>query len=130
MFLLDVALALLVAVLLTELLVRTFHLHGPWRYRRFLWLVLFLVPWSAGVWLAPGSIGEGGWIAYCVPFVLAGLVAAILIALISPLHRLTTPADQRAFAREETAVGAGVTVFFWSLCALALAIVVWGYWTR
>jgi hypothetical protein len=112
------------------LLVRVFRLHGPWRYRRSLWLVLFLVAWSAGVWQLRGPIGRTGWIEYGLPFVVAGLIAAIVIVLISPLHRLVTPADRKEFQREQSAVETSLLVFFWSLCALLFAIVVWGYWTR
>jgi len=119
-----------VALLLTELLVRLFRLQGPWRYRRALGLLLFLVAWSGGIWLAPEPIGKAGWIVYCLPFVLAGLVAAVAIAVTSPVHPLTTPADRKEFEREETAVGMGVIVFFWSLCALLFAIAVWGSWIR
>lgn len=129
-FLLDIAVALLVALLLTEALVRLFRLRGPWRYRRALGLVLFLVAWGGGVWFAPEPIGESGWIAYSLPFVLAGLVAAVAIAVTSPLHRLDDPADRKEFEREETAIGVAVAVFVSSLSALLFAVVVWGYWTR
>jgi hypothetical protein len=130
LFLLDMAVALVVALLLTEILVRLLRLHQSWRTRRILWLLLFLVAWSAGIWLAPGPVDQVGWIAYSLPFVLAGLVAAVLIAVTSPLHRLTTPADRREFEREEAAVGVGVIAFFWSLCALLVAVAVWGYGAR
>ena len=130
LFLVDVALSILVALVLAELLVRAFRLRGPWQHRPYVALVVFLAAWAGGVWFAPGSFGEAGWIAYCLPFVLVGLAAALLIAVISPLHALTTRADREAFEREERAVDLGLMLFFWSLCALLLAVAVWGYWTR
>lgn len=78
----------------------------------------------------PGAAAEVGWVAYCLPFTLVGLVAIVVIAAASPLHRLTTAADREAFEREEQAVTVSVIVFFWSLCALLLAAVASGYWTR
>lgn len=127
MFLWDVLLSILVAFGLTELLLRVFHVRGPWRRRGWIGLVVFLAAWSGGVWLAPGAMREVGWI-YGLPFVLAGLAAAFVIAIVSPSHRLTTAADRKAFEREEQAVSTGVIVFFWSLCALLLAVIVRGYW--
>ena len=56
--------------------------------------------------------------------------AIVVIAVASPLHRLTTAADREAFEREEKAVAVSVVVFFWSLCVLLLAVVASGYWTR
>ena len=78
----------------------------------------------------PGADAEVGWIAYGLPFIVAGLFAIVVIAVASPLHRLTTAADREAFKREEQAVTVGVIVFFYSLCALLLAAVASGYWTR
>ena len=78
----------------------------------------------------PGAAAEVGWIAYCVPFAGVGLFATLVIVVASPLHRLTTAADREAFEREEQAVTVGVVVFFFSLCALLLAAVASGYWSR
>ena len=130
LFLVDIALSILVALVFAEILVRTFRLRGPWQHRPYVGLVVFLAAWGGGVWLAPGSFGEAGWIAYCLPFVLVGLAAALVIAIVSPLHALITSADREAFEGEELAVTLGLTVFFWSLCAFLLAVVVWSYWTR
>ena len=130
LFLVDIALSILVALVFAEILVRTFRLRGPWQHRPYVGLVVFLAAWGGGVWLAPGSFGEAGWIAYCLPFVLVGLAAALVIAIVSPLHALTTSADREAFEREERAVDLGLTLFFWSLCAFLLAVIVWSYWTR
>jgi uncharacterized membrane protein len=130
LFLVDIALSILVALVLVECLVRAFRLHGPWQRRPYVGLVVFLAAWGGGVWFAPGSFGDVGWIAYSLPFVLVGLVAALVIVIISPLHALTTSADQEAFEREKRAVDLGLTLFIWSLCAFLLAVVVWSYWTR
>jgi len=130
LFVLDIILSVLVAVGLTELLVRAFRVRASWRRRWSAWLIVFLAAWGGGVWLMPGAAAEVGWVAYCLPFTLVGLVAIVVIAAASPLHRLTTAADREAFEREEQAVTVSVIVFFWSLCALLLAAVASGYWTR
>jgi hypothetical protein len=129
LFLVDIALSILVALALAEALMRAFRLRGPWQHRRYVALFLFLAAWAGGVWFAPGSFGEASWMVYCLPFVLVGLAAALVIAIISPLHALTTRADQEAFEREKRAVDVGLMLFFWSLCAFLLAVVAWSYWT-
>lgn len=128
MFVLDAVLSVLVALGLTELLIRLFRVRASWRRRWSAWLVVFLAAWAGGVWLMPGAAAEVGWIAYCLPFLLVGLAAVVVIAVASPVHRLTTAADREAFEREQQAVEVGVIVFFWSVCALLLAAVVSGYW--
>jgi len=130
LFLVDIAVSVLVALVLAEFLVRAFRLRGPWQHRPYVGLVVFLAAWGGGVWFAPGSFGEAGWITYCLPFVLVGLAAALVIAVVSPLHALTTRTDQEDFEREERAVDLGLMLFFWSLCAFLLAVVVWTYWAR
>jgi hypothetical protein len=128
--LLDILLSLAVALGFTEFLIRAFRMRGPWKPRWSLWLVVFLAAWGGGVWLGPSSMQAMGWLGYCLPFVLVGLAAAFVIALVSPRRALSTPSDREAFEREEQAVGMGVVVFFWSLCALLLAVIVHGYWFR
>jgi hypothetical protein len=128
--LLDILLSLVVAFALTELLIRVFRLQGRARPRWSLWLVVFLTAWGGGVWLGPKSMQALGWIGYCLPFVLVGLAAALAIAVVSPRHGLRTASDLEAFEREEEAVGMGVTVFFWSLCVLLIAVIVNAYWFR
>ena len=128
--LLDILLSLLVALALTEVLIRGFRLRGPWGSRWSLGLVVFLTAWGGGVWFAPKAMQAMGWIGYCLPFVLVGLAAALAIAAVSPRHALGTASDREAFEREEQAVGMGVIVFLWSLCALLIAVIVRAYWLR
>lgn len=130
LFVLDVVVAIVVAAIVTVLLVRTFRVRGPWRHWGSVWILVFLLAWCGGVLLAPTSFGGLGWLAYALPFVLVGLGAAFAIALLSPPHTLGNASDREAFEREERAVGMGVVVFFWSLCALLLALIVGGYWLR
>jgi hypothetical protein len=131
LFFLDIGVSVVVAMGLTAVLVRAFRLHGPWQHSWAVWLAVFLASWGGGVWFAASpATYEVGWVGYCLPFVLVGLAAAVAIAVISPLHALATTSDREAFEREERAVGAGVLLFFWSLCALLLAVVVRGYAIR
>jgi hypothetical protein len=129
LFVLDIALSVLVGLGLGELLMRVFRLR-PHGRRWPVWLVVFLASWVGGVWFAPGAMHDVGWIGYLLPFVLVGLVAALTIVLVSPYHALVTTSDRRAFEREQQAVGAAVIVFFWTLCALLVAVIVHGYWIR
>lgn len=130
MLIVDIALSAMAAVALTELLIRAFDLRGPWRRRWSVWLVVFLAGWGGGAWFAVRSMNRIGWIGYCLPFVLVGLVAALAIAILSRLHAPSLASDPELLEREERAVGTGVLLFFWSLCALLVAVLVHGYGSR
>ena len=121
----DIGLALAVAVLLSVLLLRFVHEHGPWRRPWRFSLAVFLFAWAGGVWLSPGR--ASGWIVYWLPFLLVGLLAALLIVSVSPRHELRSREDTEQFEREEQAVVASISVFLWILWATVLGAIVVGY---
>lgn len=125
MLLIDLLLALGISGLLTWIFLRFVHEHGPWRKPWAFALVVFLFAWAGGVWVAPGL--DSGWVTYWVPFVLVGLVTAVLIVTVSPSHDLASDEDRDQFEREQTAVVLSVTVLMWVLVALAAAAIVAGY---
>jgi len=125
MILIDILVAVGTALLLSMLLMRFAHLHGPWRRPWAFPLVIFLFAWAGGA-LAQAS-EFSGWLIYAIPFVLAGLVAAMLIVATSPRHDLKTREDSDEFRREQEAVLVSVTVFFWALIGVLVAAVAMAY---
>jgi energy-coupling factor transporter transmembrane protein EcfT len=115
----------LVSLILSWIFLRFVHEHGPWRRPWAFTLVIFLFAWAGGAWVAPGL--SSGWITYWIPFVLVGLVTAVLIVTASPRHNLDSAEDIDQFKREETAVLYSVTVLMWVLVAMAIAAIVTGY---
>lgn len=129
MFLAHLLVAFLVALLLSLLLV-------PLRRPRsaqaktstavgvlFLFFILFLGTWAGGLWITPfGSPWLG---VYWMPFVVAGLFVALLVAA-------TDQSSRRSYERKETgpdhvehaALATAFGLLFWILImALAIAIV-------
>ena len=92
MLLVDVGIALLVAIVLSWLLLHFSAQSGSWRNRWAIGSVLFLCAWAGGAWFSP--IHVGSWLTYWLPFAAVGLVAALLVAIASPLHLLATDEDR------------------------------------
>ncbi|MBK8905237.1 MAG: hypothetical protein IPM53_28910 [Anaerolineaceae bacterium] len=110
---------LLVALLVAVVLVAIFGLG----YRRarldsslfWFFLLLFLATWAGGVWLTP--LGPPVFGISWLSFVLAGVFFTLLIMAIVPLPR--SPREGPAGMQEELEAGAGalfaVNLFFWIL---------------
>ena len=124
--LVDLLVAVATALVLSFLLLRFVHLHGPWRTPWAFPLVIFLFAWAGGASVGAG-LGSGGLLLYALPFVVAGLAAAMLIVASAPRHDLKTQEDSEAFHREEEAVAISVVVFFWGVIALLVAAVAVAY---
>lgn len=125
MLLIDLGLAVVVSLVLSWLLLRFVHEHGPWRRPWAFALVVFLFAWAGGAWIAPG-LGSS-WITYWIPFLLIGLLTAVLIVTVSPRHDLRSQEDKDQFEREEEAVLLSVTVLWWLLGATLVALGVAAY---
>jgi len=127
MILVDLLIALVVASLLAAVVFLLLRSTGPWASFPLLFFALFLATWAGGIWLAPIGRPVGG--VYWVPFLMAGIVFALLLAAVVPPERpeeqettieLLTEAEKKA--RERTnrlAVG----LLFWLFAGvLAIAI--------
>lgn len=119
----ELLLALFFALLMVAVITRGFRLTGPWDSILALLLVLFLGTWAIGVWVAPigPTVGEVAW----VPFLIAAVLLALLLAAIPKRDRtivLTpTPAEAREGASEEA--GLAVGALFWILVVVLLVLV-------
>ena len=126
LLLVDIGLALVVALLLSWVFLRFVNEHGPWRRPWLFGIVVFLFAWAGGAWIAP-SLNEGLWVTYWIPFATVGLLAAVLIVTVSPQHHLQTPEDEEQFEREEQAVLFSVTLFMWVLVATLFGLAIAAY---
>lgn len=121
----DLLLALVVSALLSAVFLRFVHEHGPWRKPWAFALVVFLFAWVGGAWVAPGL--HSGWVTYWIPFLMVGLLPAILIAALSPRHNLATLEDTEQFHQEEKAVLLSVIVLWWILGATLVGLIIAAY---
>ena len=88
MIIIDLILALIIALILTSLLVPLGRFHSPRTGERgligfvFILFLLFVFTWAGGLWVAPfGPVIFGvTW----MPFVLAGLILALILAAVLP----------------------------------------------
>jgi hypothetical protein len=125
-----ILLAIAVAAVLTAVLVAVIGFNayeqGGWATALVLFGVLFLTAWAGGVWLHP--IGPQVYGTAWMPFVLMGVVAALLIAAVSPRHpRTRIAAQEQADAAE--VMGSTVSAFVWifGICLIAAITLHYAY---
>ena len=131
MIYIDLLFAALVALLIAAVLIGVVG----WRHPRqtgagpaalFLFVFLLAVIWAGGVWSTP--YGPPLWGSYWLPFLIVGLVSALIILALSPDARLPGEAPQVPPGPTDTEiVTAGILglfgIFFWILLfAAALAV--------
>jgi len=91
-------------------------------------IIILLASWAGGIWLAP--IGPPLWEAYWLPFLIVGLIFALVLAAAAqpPPRRSTVelvePAVEEA---EKRAVYWTVGIFFWFLIVVLIIAIVWRY---
>ncbi len=118
--------ALLFGLVIVYTLSRTFGTNGPWGSFPAFWAVVFLFAWTSGVWLRPyGSLWMGiNW----MPIVIVGLLAAALLAAISPRDSPFFFKNKKGAATAENRK-ANMDVFFWILIfGLALLAISHFFW--
>ncbi|HER44136.1 MAG TPA: hypothetical protein ENO08_06720 [Candidatus Eisenbacteria bacterium] len=126
MFVSDLLLAAGTAILLTVIFAIWLGRRGPWAKISVFFLVVFLASWAAGKYMDP--IGPPIVGSYWLPFMLFGLVIALLMAASMPF---TTPSVRRN-TRDESEEGvetqqAVFNAFFWILLILLLALIIAAY---
>jgi len=134
MWWMDLLFAFLVAVLMAGLLVGLTGWRHPSRTGDgaasavFLLIILTLLVWAGGTWSQP--YGPMLWGKYWLPFLVIGLVLALLLAATAP-PRSSRPPHETTSPEIETD-GAGIAallgLFFWLLALLAVASIAFGYW--
>ena len=131
MFFVDFTFAFLFALLLASVLTALFGSRGVqraggWPVFFFLFVLLLMMTWAGGAWVAP--FGPMFWGGYWLPFLAVGFVIALLIAAMMPAAR--APRTEREAvdqpgAEEATALVLGA--FFWILLIVMIIAVVVRY---
>jgi hypothetical protein len=120
MLLVDIFFALMLALLFTAIFGLGFRGYRPGTALLMFFLLLFLLTWTGGVWVAP--FGPALWGVPWGGFLIVGLVVAILLAALMPPEppRPARPSEVEAEERGEAAAFAVINVFFWLLVVMLL----------
>jgi hypothetical protein len=127
-FFIHFVLAFFIALILTMIFVGGLRRGGPWASFLAFFIVIFLASWAGGLWMQP--LGAALWGVYWLPFLLVGLIFALVIAAVStPLkpERSTVKLveePEMEETREKTALTAFGLFFYIVVIALAVAIMV------
>ena len=88
MILMDVVFALIIALLLVLIFTIIFRAKPPDFGSVAFFLIVFLSSWAGGIWLTP--IGPVSWGVYWLPFLLVGVMVALLLAAVHPPPKEST----------------------------------------
>lgn len=125
--LVEIILAFLIGLLLALVLVAVFRWQRPgakgyWSTLLFLAALLFVASWAGGLWIAP--FGPVGWGVRWAPFVVAGVILAILLLVFVPHRRPRTVEEAESQATVQAGMPGVIGVILWILIiALAISIV-------
>lgn len=129
MFLAEILFAIGIALVLTAIFSAAFGSTGPWPSFWVFFGIVLLVAWAAGLWARP--FGPALWGVYWLPFVVFGLIAALVIAAATPPSPDVPPdvPDRPLPANDVAATEASIaiSVFVWILVAILLIAIVAGY---
>jgi hypothetical protein len=128
MFFVHLLFALFVALILSAVFAIGFRKTGPWENIFILFMLIFLISWAGGVWLTP--MGPPLWGAYWLPFLLVGVIVALLLAAV-PLGRKRESTvelvDVKKEEKEEKAALMIMGTFFWILVLALITVLFFRY---
>ncbi|MFA5038793.1 MAG: hypothetical protein WC732_03845 [Candidatus Omnitrophota bacterium] len=116
MFFGDFLIVLLVTLVLTALFTGGLKRRGPWASSFSFFSILLLSTWGIGLWIIPFGPAFLG--VYWLPYLLLGLVLALLLSAATPTR---PPRNAReAIAQAETSLGIekNLDAFFWVLLGI------------
>lgn len=119
--------ALTTALGLSGIFIVGFRKKGPWDNFPLFFAVVFLGSWAGGIWFSPLGPPWGG--VYWLPFLIVGLVFALLLAaVVSPFPQDTTvqllgPGEKSPEKRKLMVLG----VYFWLLIFALVVLIVTRY---
>lgn len=122
MFLRELIFALLIAVTLSAIFFFGFRRFGSWPSMLVFFLIVFLAAWAGGLWLTP--VGRPFWGVYWVPFLIAGIIFALLLAASAPTRLPRYRGEALRQAEKAKNVEAAVSMLMWVLIImLGVAII-------
>jgi len=121
--------AVVTALILSLLLVRGLRRSKPWPGFLLALLFIFLAAWAGGVWISP--FGPYLWEQALLPFVAAGLIAALIVAAVSTVGREESGIELSTREREDRgktpSPAAAMGIFFWILILVLFLAILLGY---
>jgi hypothetical protein len=121
--------AVIVALILSLILVRGVKKGGAWPGFLLAALFIFLAAWAGGLWISP--FGPALWDEALLPFVVAGLVAALIIAAVPMAGRQESSVQFTKEKREKNekppSPMAAIGIFFWILIVILALAILFGY---
>lgn len=134
MFIVHLLVSLVIALAVAAVFVLVFRQKGPWGKGLFFLLLIFLFTWAGGIWVLP--FGPSVYNVYWMPFVLSGLIVALIGASVAPPRRegeesettvkFVDSEERKEIERENTTAQAVSTVF-WALIVFLIAVIVFRY---
>lgn len=109
----------------------TFDTHGPWDSFFWFFAMIFLFTWGIGSWMVP--FGPVGWGVAWTPFVVTGLLMALLLTAVTPrknrrrTRRGRASGTPGAVAQAIESRAETMDLYFWIL-VVALVCFVLGGW--
>ena len=130
MFLVDLAIALLIGLLLVLLFSALLRNRVPWGSVWIFLLIVFLVTWAGGIWIGPfgPTIFDVAWL----PFLIVGIFITVLLAATVPPQSAPPKPKKETIEqarRTEPAQSAlsGLTLFFWLSLVLTIIVIILAY---
>lgn len=121
----DVLLALGIGLVFTVIFAGLLGRSGPWASVPVFFAIIFLAAWAGGVWITP--IGPALFGVYWLPFVVFGLIFALLLAAaVRPQGAVVAGEGKEEGGKEEHGA-APFDPFFFGLIGLLIAAIVVGY---
>ncbi len=114
-FFVEFSLALVISLLITALFAIVLRRSGGWPFLLLFFLIL-LGTWAGGIWITPS--GPILWTVYWVPYLIAGLVFALLLTLVilPQNYRISIRKTKRLVdMNEDNEVEMVLGAFFWIL---------------
>ena len=128
MFFIHLLFALSVALMLSAVFGVGLRTKGPWGSVVLFFFVIFLASWAGGVWLDP--FGPFLWGHQWLPFLLAGIIFAVLLAAVVPRESPESTVelvDAKERQAERKAALTSLGIFFWVLIAFLIVAVIARY---
>jgi hypothetical protein len=118
------AVAFFVALVLSLIFVRGLRRGGPWSSFLAFFIIIFLASWAGGLWMRP--LGAALWGVYWLPFLLVGLIFALVIAAASMPSKPARPPVELPRQDEVKINQSKATLFalgfFFYIVVIALAV--------
>ena len=89
------------------------------------YVVIFLATWAGGLWIMPFGLAVAG--VQWLPYLLIGLMVALLIAAVMPDRRETYVRDEGTGERLQAASEIALGAFFWLLLVVLILAILAGY---